>query len=65
VSSHFEGNRATGVILAKLPEGLAVIGDGELFENRSILVSDADMVFLVAEVDADLRFELLTRVFCF
>jgi len=65
VCSDFKSNCRIRMVLAKLAESGTIIGDRKLVQDHSVLVSDADMVFPVTEVDADIRFELLTRVFVF
>lgn len=65
VGSHLECDRAIRMVFTELSESGAITGDRKLFEDHSILVSDTDMVFPIAKVDSEIRFELLTRVFDF
>ena len=53
VCADFDGDGGVGMIFAEFLECGAVVGDGEFLENGTIRVCGADMVFLIAEVDAD------------
>ena len=65
MGANFDGEQSTGVILGELDQTWPGIWNGRFGENVSILVSDADVVFLIAEVDADNRSELLGLMFVF
>ena len=65
MGADFKSESCVGVIFAKLAKLLTFISDRFFIENVSILVSDADKVFPVTEIDADIRFELLSVCFIF
>ena len=53
MGAYFKCQEGLGVVLRELQQVLAVIGEAKFLENISLLVSDADRVFGIPEVDAD------------
>ena len=58
--AHFYCEQCPAVLVGELTQLLRVIGYRFLAKDVSILVSHTHMVFLIAEVDADYRFELFS-----
>lgn len=65
VCADFDGDGGLGIILAEFLECGAIVGNGELLEDDAISACGADVVFLIAEIDADECCEWLICVFCF
>lgn len=53
VCADFDGDVGLGIILAEFLECGAIVGNGKLLENDTISACGADVVFLIAEIDAD------------
>ena len=65
VGADFDGDGGLGVIFAEFFECGTVVRDGAFFENGAVSIGDADVVFLVAQIDADECCGWLFCVFCF
>lgn len=59
VGSDFDGDLCLRVIDGEFLERFTGVGDGKLLDDVSVLVGDADLVFPITEVDAEIRSELL------